>query len=69
MTIEQGLRLAAGLVVGTSVVLAVVHNPWWLALTGFAALNLIQSAFTNWCPMVWLLQRAGLRPCRPATEP
>lgn len=66
MTIEQGLRLAAGVVVGTSVALSLAHSPWWLALTGFAALNLIQSAFTNWCPMVWLLKRAGLRPCQPA---
>jgi hypothetical protein len=63
MTVEQGLRLAAGLVVGTSVVLAVAHSPWWLALTGFASLNLIQSAFTNWCPMVSFLKWAGLRPC------
>ena len=64
MTIERGLRAAAGVVVTTSVVLAVVHSPWWLALTGFAGLNLLQSAFTNWCPMVWILQRAGLKPCR-----
>jgi hypothetical protein len=63
MTIERGLRAVAGFVVTASVAMAVLHSPWWLALTGFAGLNLLQSAFTNWCPMVWILQRAGLRPC------
>jgi len=64
MTIERGLRLAAGVVISASVALAVWHSPAWLALTAFAGLNLLQSAFTNWCPMVWLLAKAGLRPCQ-----
>lgn len=63
MTIERGLRLAAGIVVLLSVILAVWVSPYWSALTAFAALNLLQSAFTNWCPMVWFLARLGLRPC------
>lgn len=63
MTIERGLRAAAGVVVLMSVTLAAVHHPGWLWLTGFAGLNLLQSAFTNWCPMVWLLAKAGLQPC------
>ena len=63
MTIERGLRLAAGTVVLVSVLLAVWHDPRWLILTAFAGLNLVQSAFTNWCPMVWLLARLGLKPC------
>lgn len=63
MTIERGLRLAAGIVVSASVALSIVHSPWWLALTGFAGLNLLQSALTNWCPMVWILARIGLQPC------
>jgi hypothetical protein len=68
MTIERGLRLAAGVVVLTSLLLAVLLSPYWLLLTAFAGLNLLQSGFTNWCPMVWLLARIGLRPCvaRPA---
>lgn len=63
MTIERGLRLVAGIVVLLSVSLAVWVNPYWLLLTGFAGLNLLQSALTNWCPMVWLLERLGLQPC------
>ncbi len=63
MTIERGLRLVAGVVVLVSVALAVWMNPWWILLTAFVGLNLLQSAFTNWCPMVWLLARIGLEPC------
>ena len=54
MTIERGLRLAAGIVVLLSVTLGYFVNPAWLLLTAFAGLNLLQSAFTNWCPMVWV---------------
>jgi len=68
MTVEQGLRLVAGIVVTTSVVLSLVHSPYWLALTTFAGLNLFQSAFTNWCPMVWILEGLGLKPCRPGRQ-
>jgi hypothetical protein len=63
MTIERGLRLVAGSVVLTSVLLTLLHSPYWIILTAFVGLNLLQSAFTNWCPMAWLLARFGLRPC------
>ncbi|MFZ5829394.1 MAG: YgaP family membrane protein [Planctomycetota bacterium] len=63
MTIERGLRLAAGCVVLGSVLLTTLHSPWWLLLTGFAGANLLQSGVTDWCPMVAILRRAGLRPC------
>jgi hypothetical protein len=63
MSIERGLRLAAGIVILLSVSLAVFVNPFWLLVTAFAGLNLLQSAFTNWCPMVWFLARLGLQPC------
>lgn len=63
MTIERGLRMVAGTVVLASVSLAWFHSPNWLGLTAFAGLNLLQSAFTNWCPMVWVLARLGFQPC------
>ena len=68
MTIERGLRLIAGVVVMASVALGVFVSPYWLLLTAFAGINLFQSAFTNWCPMVWVLEKLGFRPCvdRPA---
>jgi hypothetical protein len=64
MTIERGLRGIAGVVVLLSVSLAVFFSLYWLLLTAFVGLNLLQSAFTNWCPMVWLLERLGFQPCR-----
>lgn len=63
MTIERGLRLIAGTVVLLSLFLAWYHSLYWLGLTAFVGLNLFQSGFTNWCPMVWLLGRLGLRAC------
>ena len=68
MTIERGLRLIAGMVVLASLMLAWFHSPYWLGLTGFVGLNLFQSALTNWRPMVWLLGRAGLKPCVVGTK-
>ncbi|MBN2022422.1 MAG: DUF2892 domain-containing protein [Pirellulales bacterium] len=68
MTIERGLRLAAGVVVLTSVGLGYFHSPYWLLLTAFAGLNLLQSAFTNWCPMMWILARMGLPACCPESK-
>ena len=60
-TVERGLRLVAGLFVLISVVLGVYVDPWFFAFTAFVGANLLQSAFTNWCPMMAILRRAGLR--------
>jgi Inner membrane protein YgaP-like, transmembrane domain len=60
MTIERSLRLIAGAFIVLSVVLGVwVHEAFfWFTL--FVGANLVQSAFTNWCPMMTVLRRAGL---------
>jgi hypothetical protein len=59
-SVERGLRLVAGLFVVLSVLLGVYVNPWFFAFTAFVGLNLFQSAFTNWCPMMAILRRLGL---------
>ncbi len=61
MTVERYLRLIAGSFVLVSVGLGYFHSPYWFLFTGFVALNLIQSAFTNWCPMMTFLRRLGAR--------
>ncbi len=61
MSVERALRGIAGVFVLASVFLAFFHSRNWLAFTGFVGLNLLQSAFTDWCPMVWLLQKVGLQ--------
>lgn len=68
MTVERWLRLIAGAFVVLSVVLGYFISPWFYAFTAFVGLNLFQSAFTNWCPMVWLLRRLGAKPCIPTQE-
>jgi len=61
MNVERYLRLIAGAFVLASLLLGVYHNPNWFLLTGFVALNLIQSAFTNWCPMMTFLRKMGAK--------
>lgn len=68
MTIDEGLRLAAGGFVLASVALGWWVHPGFFGFTAFVGANLVQSAFTKWCPMMWLLKHAGLRPAeRPAS--
>lgn len=61
MNIERYLRLIAGVFILASVVLGWLVSPWFLAFTAFVAVNLIQSAFTNACPMMTILRKAGVR--------
>lgn len=61
MTINRYLRMIAGFFVMLSVALAFLHSPNWLFFTAFVGLNLFQSAFTNWCPMMTILQKLGVR--------
>ena len=56
--ILYALRLIGGGFVALSVVLGYLVNPWFFAFTAFVGLNLFQSAFTNWCPMMSILKAA-----------
>ena len=60
MTIERAVRLLAGVMVVASVALAHWVSPYWLWLTAFVGLNLLQSAFTNWCPAMAIFKWMGL---------
>jgi len=60
MTIERVLRGIAGFFALLSVLLAHYHSPYWLLFTGFVGLNLLQSAFTDWCPMMAFLKKLGV---------
>jgi hypothetical protein len=61
MTIERYLRMIAGAVIVTTLALGYLVSPYWFLVTAFAGLNLFQSAFTNWCPMVTILRKLGVR--------
>jgi hypothetical protein len=61
MNIERYIRLIGGLFVLISLGLGYLVSPYWFLFTAFVALNLIQSAFTNWCPMMSFLKGLGVR--------
>lgn len=60
MTVERALRLIAGGFVTISVLLGIYVNANFLWFTLFVGLNLFQSAFTNWCPMMAILRKGGV---------
>ncbi len=61
MSIDRYLRLIAGFFVMLSVALGYWVNANWFLFTAFVGLNLFQSAFTNWCPMMMFLRKLGVK--------
>jgi hypothetical protein len=61
MNVERMLRLIAGSFVMASVALGMWIHPAFLWFALFVGANLAQSSFTNWCPMMTLLRKAGVR--------
>jgi hypothetical protein len=60
MTLEPMLRLIAGSFVLASVLLGMYVHPAFFWFTAFVGINLVQSAFTNWCPMITILRKSGV---------
>ena len=65
MTIDRLIRIFAGTFILLSLALGVEGSPlfvskWWLAFTAFVGFNLFQYGFTNFCPLGWMLKKAGV---------
>lgn len=60
MTVERCLRGIAGTFVLISLALGYFVHPGWYLFTAFVGLNLLQSAFSNWCPMMTFLRKLRL---------
>lgn len=60
MNVDKAVFIFAGLVILTSVALARWGHPAWIWLAVFAALNMIQAAFTGFCPAAMVFKRLGL---------
>jgi hypothetical protein len=60
MNIDRFVFAFAGSVILISVLLAHFVSPWWLLLTAFVGLNLLQSAFTGFCPLALILKKVGV---------
>ncbi len=62
MTIDRIVLAFAGSMVLLSLLLGLLMSPYWFLLTGFVGLNLLQSAFTGFCPLAIMLKRLGQAP-------
>jgi hypothetical protein len=60
VTVNRYLRLIAGSFVLLSLLLGYAVHPAFYLFTAFVAVNLVQSAFTDWCPMMAVLRRLGV---------
>ena len=61
MVIERLLRGIAGFFILLSLGLSQIHSPYWLLFTAFVGINLLQSSFTNWCLMMSILKKLGVK--------
>ncbi len=59
--LERMLRGIAGFFILASLLLAYYVSYYWLWFAAFVGLNLLQSAFTNWCPMMTILKKLGVK--------
>ena len=60
MTIDRYIRMIAGFFVLLSLGLGYWVSPYWYLFTAFVGVNLLQSAFTNWCPMMTFLRKLNI---------
>lgn len=61
MNVDRAVLAFAGLVVIVSLILAWFVSPYWVILTAFAGLNMMQAAFTGFCPAAMVFKRLGLK--------
>jgi hypothetical protein len=61
MNIDRAVMAFAGAVVIFSLALANFVSPWWLLLTLFVGLNLLQASLTGFCPLALVLRRVGVK--------
>lgn len=62
MTIDRVVMAFAGFVILLSVLLSQFHSSYWLLLTAFVGANLLQAAFTGFCPLATILKLIGIKP-------
>jgi membrane protein implicated in regulation of membrane protease activity len=62
MNIDRIVFAFAGVMVLASLLLARLVSPWWLLLAGFVGLNMLQAAFTGFCPLALILRKLGRPP-------
>lgn len=62
MSIDRVVMAFAGSVILVSLLLGLKVHVYWLGLTAFVGLNLLQAAFTGFCPLAMILKKLGVKP-------
>jgi len=62
MNIDRAVLMFAGFVVLLGITLSLTVHPWWIALTAFAGINMIQASITGFCPAAMIFRALGVRP-------
>lgn len=62
MSIDNAILAFAGVMILASLALAYLVSPWFLLLNAFVGLNMLQAAFTGFCPAAMILKKLGLKP-------
>jgi hypothetical protein len=62
MTLDRAVMAFAGVVVLIGIALSLTVHPWWIGLSAFAGLNMIQASFTGFCPAAMVFKAFGVRP-------
>ncbi len=62
MTIDRLVMAFAGSMILVSLLLSRLHSGYWLILTAFVGLNMLQAAFTGFCPLAIALKKLGIQP-------
>jgi hypothetical protein len=62
LSIDQIVMAFAGGMILVSLLLSLIHHPYWLFLTAIVGVNLFQAAFTGFCPLAVILKKSGLKP-------
>ncbi len=61
MSIDRAVMAFAGMMILVSLMLSHFHSPYWLLLTTFVGLNLVQASFTGFCPAAMIFKRLGCK--------
>jgi len=62
LTIDRVVLAFAGIMILASVALSQLHHVYWLGLTAFVGANMLQAAFTGFCPLAMILKKLGVKP-------
>jgi hypothetical protein len=60
MNVDRAVLAFAGLLILVSLTLAWWHSPYWLLLTAFVGLNMLQASFTGFCPAAMIFKKLGV---------